>query len=161
MSVVVTEEMAERAIKLARPSIEAMMEDGIAKRTDGYLVVGWLKPHVPLPPNVLSSLAFGDPAGWEHDYAAIAARKYNITDEYRLSTRDVHDWYPEDVPHLPTPYKGSAFNKEYGLIVAYSGADEHVDEGIADMVMGAFLAIVRGVEKSQKESPEAVSVVTD
>ncbi len=153
MSVFVTYEMAQRAIELALPSIEAMMNGGIAKRKHGYLIIGTIDQDAP-GPVLAASWAFGYPSEWEHPYGNIALDKYLITNEYGMSTREVHDKYPEKVGSLRTPYKGSDFDKEYGLIVAYSGADDYIDEVIAGVVLKILIGLIRREEAAQLASAE-------
>lgn len=139
----VTLEMAERAIVLAVPTIQAMMHDGIAKRTHGHLIFNYKEGEV--------DRRFGDKLEWEHPYDIIAEDKFDLTLEHEMSTRELHATLTEEeIQALSTPYKGSAYNKEYGIAVAFSGVDEHIDEVIAEIVLAILVGLVRDAEIKEK-----------
>jgi hypothetical protein len=147
MSKILTEAMAERAIDLSLPFIEGLMADGLAKRTDGYLIVSRVEQFgdgfVPLV-----NRSFGDPATWEHPYREVATSKNEISCRTGLTSREVQLLHPELIAPGDTIYYGSAVSKT--IVVAFSGVDAYIDELIAKVVLATSLALVQQELERQK-----------
>lgn len=137
-SFLLTKDLAQRAVELVTPAIRFTMTEGVAKRQDLHIVI--LNPGIPYSPltdfadAILYQHQFGVESEWEHEYAAIAWGKANLTWRTGLPTHilQLHPqlYHPGDVRHA-----GSVNHN--GIVVACSGVQGYFDAMFAQWIASA------------------------
>lgn len=143
MTQLFTEELAREAVGLV---VSAIANAGIvfAKRSDGHLVI--LDPHVSrdVEPRILYEMSFGNPKRWEHPYDEIARAKARLSFRTGQNTRIVATEEPWLFREGDTKYVGSVVSGPSNLlVVAFSGAEDYVDEMYSHWVAAAIQAVCR------------------
>ena len=140
MSILLTKDLAQRAVDLVRPSIEKILGSELAGgRPSLYLAV--LTPGSDL---LLYEESFGEPeVTWKYPYDDIALAKTHLCQRTGMVARNVQ----RDAPWLyekgDTRYVGGVI--ENGLVVAASGLQDYLDEMISWMVLSAIQGLCRDV----------------
>lgn len=146
--VVATPQMVSLAINTALPTIHEMQETKIAKRFHGHITVSTIDEWGG-DATRLGSYSLGVRGNWLHPYKEIAENKEGISLRTGLTTREVHEDYPELIVEGDVPWKGTAVNKKYKIVVAFSGVDEYIDEAIAEIVLAIIVGLIREEEAKQ------------
>jgi hypothetical protein len=140
MSQYLTIQTAKRAIDVARPSIERVLNDrGLAKRYAGHLRVSSKLDGIW---SLLATHDFGKRSEWEHPYEDHAASKERISQRTGLSSREAHALYPELIIPTDTVYDGSTISPGKTIVVAYSGVESYFDELFTKWVLAGCLALI-------------------
>ncbi len=139
MSFILTEDIARRAVAIARPTIEEVLgSDLVDGRANLHLVV--------LDPDngrAIYEESFGDKATWQHPYDKIAQAKASLCWHNERVGRSIQNDAPWLYERGDTRYAGGVF--ENGLVVAASGLQDYFDEMISWMVVSAIQALCRDV----------------
>ena len=133
-------ELAEQALALALPTIEALMKTHTSRRLMDVVMLG---------PNgeILLDRCIGPDADrpefaeLRQDFAAIARSKAAIHYRTGRPSREVHDRAPHLLLVGDTVYGGSAAYE--GLIVAGSGVQDYFDETIAAILAATFWGLIK------------------
>ena len=150
-----------KAFDIVNPAIQQAMKSGIVNRQAGFLVV--LDPATPWEPKykkaderfeeeiVLFNNFFGHPDHWEYPYDKIALSKAFISWKTGRSSREVQLEAPYLYEAGMTKYGGSAVGPG-GLVVAFSGVEEHFDQMFSEMMRAA----IKGVCLHEMHKPKGV-----
>ncbi|PID51893.1 MAG: hypothetical protein CR972_04710 [Candidatus Moraniibacteriota bacterium] len=95
-------------------------------------------PHYPIEPYLLYEESFGDKSNWEHPYDEVVKCKGLQVWHDRSDGKSItpHLLYPGD-----TPYPGGV--KREGIVVAYSGVQEHFDRMIAAIIADIIISLAK------------------
>jgi hypothetical protein len=137
--------LAEEAVRLARPSIEAALaRPGVSGEQALHLVV--LDPaaapgRVRFPDAILHEESIGDPETWGADYRGFARAKAELSWRAGCDTHVIQEFRP----HLLRPGDSLLWGGVWrnGLVVASSGAHPWFDESFANAVAGFLLALAQ------------------
>lgn len=146
MSLFLTVEVAEQAVRYERATFIRAAKDKVVKRA--HLAVVVVDPAVPyremdtieqefaffIEKAVLYVARFGDRKKWKYPYDKIALGKAFLSWRYRLPSRRIQHEDAYLLVRGDTLYGGSVID-EGGLVVACSGVDAEHDEGFAGAVM--------------------------
>ncbi len=146
-SALLTREAAVQAVEFVRPAILGMMERQHVKRSALHIIV--LDPVVPFreaplgdaPLPILHEEDLGSipREAWEHDYAAYAAEKVELTWRTGLGSHVAQQLYPHLFRPGDVKYGGSVNHQ--GIMVGASGVEWYYDEMFSLWVAGACRAI--------------------
>lgn len=133
-----TGKMAEQAIDLALPTVEALAAQDVTNGRDLHIVVAVREPGY-TDALVLAERSLGNTDLWRYRYDTIARNKADISARTGLSSREVQLLRPELLVEGDTKYWGSVVDGN--LVAACSGVQSHFDEAISRVI----LAIARGL----------------
>ncbi|HUC87013.1 MAG TPA: hypothetical protein VMR75_01630 [Candidatus Saccharimonadales bacterium] len=103
---------------------------------------------------VLWSEVFGVAQDWEHPFHVIALAKAYATFKYRLPAHVIVQQAPYLLEPEFTKYGGSAIDPIGGLIVAFSGVQEHFDRQISEMILSTLRGLSIDKMTSVLDDPE-------
>jgi hypothetical protein len=145
MSLLVTRETAQEAIKRVRPAVEALIKSGVLEGSNLHIVC--LDPDVSPgdwdeidDDSVLYEESFGNVESWPYDYRTIARAKANLAWRCQKSSREVHALQPFRLRAEDTIY-GTGAVYLHGIVVATSGVQSDYDEMISYWVASAINAL--------------------
>ena len=140
-----TPEDAELAVTLARPTLDALIDSGIAKRP--HLAICILRlDNTTNETSLLGSFEIGEKAEWNHPYDEIAARKA------KLSARTYRDtgWIVQNADQLLNEsdkpmWPGGVYVclDSVEVAVGVSGVDAEIDETIARAIAVIIVGLVK------------------
>lgn len=143
MTQLLTEELVREAVDLVRLAIDDIRVN-FAKRGDGHLVVGDPLVSRDITLRFLYQESFGHKKHWEHPYDDIARAKGQISHRTGQNARVVATEEPWMFAEGNTKFVGGiAYGPSKRLIVAYSGAEDYIDEMICLLVAAAIQAVCR------------------
>ncbi len=149
-SLYVTREAARRAVAMVAPMIEAGLADPRIGGS-GALHVVVLDPARPpgrsgFEAAVLHEQSFGDPEGWDADYAGFARAKARLSWELGMDSHRAQTL----LPHLLRPGDTGLWGSVWldGIVVGASGAFPWYDEVYA----GAVALALRALAKAAREA---------
>jgi hypothetical protein len=152
----VSRELAEEAVGLALPAIEAALKrPGVSG--EGVLHVVVMDPHaVPgrdaFEDAVLFERPVGDPGSWGADYRGFARAKAALSWRLQCDTHVVQELRPHLLQGGDTLIWGGVVRD--GLVVAASGAHPWFDEAFANAVAGFILALAQEKARGARERGE-------
>ena len=120
----INKHLAEAALRLSLPSIEAMLQSGVTKRKHLCIFIGLADVDEESGFKQLHRHNIGDPEEWEHHYDEYALAKAVRTVRESEDTINL-DQQPWTVAEGDTVYFGSAQTDD--MIVAASGVEAHFD----------------------------------
>jgi hypothetical protein len=134
MSAILTEELVNKALNAAVPTIETLLQDDLCVWGPRYVAVWVSGPDVDVIRYIPEKVPDWDPAwGPQIIFSEIARAKLEVADRTGMSTADTlrHPWVlqPGD-----TLYEGAVVSLG-GLSVAISGAKGQADDGIARLIL--------------------------
>lgn len=133
-------ELAEQALALALPTIEALMESHTARKLMDVVMLG-PNGEILLERCIGPDAAKPEFAALRQDFAEIARSKAAIHYRTGRPSREVHDRAPHLLLVGDTVYGGSAAYE--GLIVAGSGVQDYFDETIAAILAATFWGLIK------------------
>ena len=134
-------ELAEEALALALPTIEALMEEGHTSRKCMHLVVLAPDGEILLERGVGPDAAKPESAAALQAFGIVARSKAAIHHRTGRLSREVHDRAPHLLLVGDTVYGGSAAYE--GLIVAGSGVQDYFDEAISAIVAATLWGLIK------------------
>ena len=133
-------ELAEQALALALPTIEALMESHTSRKLMGIVMLG-PSGEIVLERGIGPDADRPEFAELLQTFGAIACSKAEIHFRTGRPSREVHDRAPHLLLVGDTVYGGSAAYE--GLIVAGSGVQDYFDETIAAILAAAFWGLIK------------------
>lgn len=133
--------LVEMALDVVAPAIENILNQ-LAKRCALHVRVCYRDARNEIYgfPGLVNR-EFGDRPTWEYDYGEITRQKARATAESGLTSRELHQMYPQLLEEGDGKYWGSA--QRGNVIVACSGVEPEYDEAIANMVVAVLWAIMQ------------------
>lgn len=142
------EKVFNKAIEMALPTIQIMMNHGVAKRHHLQIYAGGVKE------SVIVSKSLGDTKDWENQYDEVAMSKFKLTQEHKMSTRDIQQKKP-NVLGVPgtTIWWGSWIESD--IVVACSGVQPWIDELISKIIVDIILGLMYTIQNDEFERLKA------
>lgn len=138
MSFLLTAELADKAINLVLPAIDAAYTHQVINRLHLHIVV--LNPtSIALEGAILVERSIGDTNVWAHPYDRIARSKAMVTWRTGLPSHEVLALAPHLYVEGDVRYGGST--NLNGIVVACSGVQSHFDQMIAQWIASACYAL--------------------
>ncbi len=133
-------ELAEQALALALPTIEALMESHTSRKLMGIVMLG-PSGEILLERGIGPDVDKPESADLLQTFLRIARSKAAIHHRTGRPSREVHDRAPHLLLVGDTVYGGSAAYE--GLIVAGSGVQDYFDETIAAILAATFWGLIK------------------
>lgn len=149
MSTLLTERIADQAIVLAIPTIQALLESDLTSRSDFHMLVGLRTEEKTF--RLLAAKSFGDLYQWEHSYAEIATAKAELSARTGLDSREVQLMRPELLNDGDVIYWGSVIRGN--VICAASGVQAFYDETAARILLALVLGQIHGDAEALRSDP--------
>jgi len=132
--------MAEEALNAADAAIVEILKT-LAKRTDLHIRVGWRDSSDVRGFTQIAERSYGVKSDWEFPFDEVTEDKTRKTAESGLTSRELHQMYPDFLDGDDGPYWGNA--QRGNLIISCSGVEPEYDEAIANMLVGILWAIMQ------------------
>jgi hypothetical protein len=142
---IITEELVKKAIELARPMVEGLMNEGIGVWGPKHVAVSITYPGLDgILEFFLGYTFLWDPKwGEEVDFMEIARQKMKVCQRTGMPSDVVvtrEPWLLEEGDFL---YQGGTAVRPGGLAVGVSGAYPQVDEGISNIIYDLIVMLCR------------------
>ncbi len=148
--------LAKHALAIATPFVDSILGSSVAKRQHMHIIIGRHDTTTtPWSWTQLAERSWGSPDEWEHNYAAIALAKGNLTARTGMSSRHVQLMQPELLELEDIMFWGSTILGN--IIVAPSGIQSWFDEVIANAVAWTCRGLIQNGLEEVLAIPERTS----
>jgi len=149
---IITEEIANKAIELVSPAIQAAFDTGVANKACFHITIGVSQSDGTYKTLAVKNFGHDD---WQRPYDQIAHAKAVLSARTGKNSREVQLMHPNLLEEQDVMYWGGVISD--GIVVAGSGVQPWIDEAISK----AALAFIDGLVNDWVETRRSVPKIDD